>query len=181
MHNIEYIQSKKISDYKPLIDEFTKPELFGSAFKETVKHWCKKKNTTRKFKHRDQFWEVWLVREDNQSKAICGLYNICHAVNKDNHIEELWLGWFGVLNRSNGLGAKILNTFLKPKAKELGATYLMSYVNKNGAPIEFYKRHGFEVIGTVKDWILQKADGELKPSLVEHFEDIDDYVIRFKL
>ena len=119
----------------------------------------------------NKFWEVWIAKENDKTLAICGLYSITPF-----DVSTLWLGWFGVLPelRNSNIGSEILNQ-LKEKAKEVGATKLMSYVDEDGKPLNFYKRHGFNVIDTVGNYVKSNS------ITMTDFEDENDYVIQHTL
>jgi GNAT superfamily N-acetyltransferase len=167
---MEIIQSTSIHDYSPLMDGLY--DDFGSNFFMTLLRWCEITNIgRRRGKGTNVFWEVWIIKEDNVTVGICGLYSLF-----PNDTETLWLGWFGVLPqyRCRDIGGKVL-IWLKEEAKKRGAKALMSYVDEDGKPLAFYKRYGFKVVGNVGDYIIEHR------LEIEDFNDLADYIIRCEL
>ncbi len=164
---MELIQSRNIEDYSVLLDGLY-PD-FGNHFCHTILCWC---GLMENRKEKDnKFWEVWIIKDHlGDTQGICGLYSLSAS------IDELWLGWFGVLPelRNKNIGAYIINQ-LKFKAKNIGAKALMSYVNEDGKPLNFYYRHGFGVIDKVGSYV-----DENKLSMVD-FENRNDFVIKCPL
>jgi len=166
---ITFIQSRDIKDFRPLIDTLI-PD-FGTAFLYTILQWCGLATDTE---IETKFWEVWLIKEDNNVIGICGLYSL----NPDN-TDELWLGWLGLIpnKRNSGLGKKIMSHLYK-ESYFVGCKSIYSYVDEEGKPLTFYKREGFEVLGTVREFLknnnLSYIDGD-------DFESPDDWVICKKL
>lgn len=157
-----------IHDYSNILDKLY-PD-FGNHFCHTILCWC---GIMEKGRQPDKsFWEVWIIYNDKmQSIGICGLYSL-----KENSTDELWLGWFGLFPeyRNKGLGVEAIQ-WLKLKAKSLGASKLMAYVDKNRKPMSFYLRNGFKEIGTVSEYVKVH-----NLSLV-NFESKKDYVIQHTL
>ena len=159
--------SKNIYDYseilKPLADEFT------TLFYQTMLVWCSIIESDNA--QGDKLWELWLVKLGNKTIGICGLYTLKDAVDT----KELWLGWLGIIPelRNMNFGSQIMN-HLYINAKNVGCERLLSYVDKDGKPLNFYKKEGFEIIGTVGEYCKENnisfIDGE-------DFEDTNDYVI----
>ena len=91
-------------------------------------------------------------------------------------LDTLWLGWFGIIPeyRFQKLGNNVID-FLKEKAREIGATKIMSYVGSEGKPLTFYKRNGFEITGTVGEYIKEHNMD------LSNFEADEDYVIKINL
>jgi len=163
-------QSRSIADFRPLIDTLI-PD-FGYVFLHTVLQWCNLANDS--WAERDgvgQFWEVFLLEDEGEVVGICGLYSLTPGST-----EELWLGWFALVpeKRNGGRGREAMQ-FMYEKARTLGCKRLMSYVDKEGKPISFYKREGFEVLGTVREFLdansMRKIDGD-------DFESPEDFVIQ---
>lgn len=169
------IQSRNINDYKPILEGLV--EDFGYAYYHAILAWCRVIDDDTP----ENFWQVYLVTDDvaDDSKApigkvvgICGLYS--HTASTD----ELWLGWFGIVpeRRNGGIGKEVLDA-LKDIAYNYNAAKLMSYVDKEGAPLNFYYRNGFELIGRVGEYIKDKPSLNVK----EHFEDAEDFIIQYKI
>ncbi len=160
---VNFIQSRDIKEFSPII----RPLLpdFGAAFCQTILEWCKLMDDAY-----DNFWEVWLVKDKNKTIGICGLYSL----NGEN-TDELWLGWLGLVPeyRNKNIGKTIMQHLYK-QANDVGCKKIFSYVDKEGKPLSFYKREGFEIIGTVGQYLydnkLSKIDGD-------EFESMDDFVI----
>ncbi len=170
-NKLSFIQSRNIETFgtilKPLADDFT------AIFYHTVLVWCKiippddgKEN---------RYWEIWLVYLNNKPIGICGLYTLHTAENLD----ELWLGWLGIIPefRNLKLGSQIME-HLYVEAKKVGCKRIYSYVDKGGAPLNFYNKEGFKIIGTVNEYLkstgITAIDGD-------DFESADDFVIMKKL
>lgn len=175
MERIDFIQSRNIYDYRPLTNSLV--DDFGYGFLHTMMVWCDLIDDPFA---EGQYWEVWLIRRTVRNEytgryfkeviGICGLYTL-----EPHNRDEMWLGWFGVVPelRNQGIGVKALD-FLKEKAKSEGCKKLRSYVDKEGKPLPFYKRNGFRVTGTVREFLKEnsrkKIDGD-------NFEDMDDHII----
>jgi N-acetylglutamate synthase-like GNAT family acetyltransferase len=161
---ITFFKTYNIRQFKSLIEGLMAD--FGEPFKETMKAWCKKIDDGK-------FWQVWIVKKDKEIIGVCGLYSM------DFKTKTLWLGWLGILkkHRNKGLGKDIMS-ILYVEAKNVGATTLNSYVNKEGKPLSFYYREGFQRIGTVSEYLKKK---KLKKSEAENFENMEDHIITKKL
>lgn len=120
--------------------------------------------------NKSRFWEVWIIKQNNNTIGICGLYSL------NNKVDTLWLGWLGILPalRNQKLGCYVLD-FLKETAIKIGATKIMSYVDSNGKPLPFYIRNKFKVIGTVGDYIKENNMD------ISDFENEKDYIIECNL
>lgn len=167
---MRYIQTKNIQSYSPLLDGLY--EDFGCHFYMSILRWCKLISIgQRRGDGTEVFWEIWIVKKDNETIGICGLYSLA-----PKSTETLWLGWFGVLPkyRNNNLGGEILN-WLKKEGKKRGAKTLMSYVDQDGKPLQFYKRHGFRELGRVGDYVKENNLD------MQDFESKDDFVIQLHL
>lgn len=169
---IKFKQSRDIKEYRPLIDSLI--EDFDYVFLHTILQWCKL--ATDDSEGDNQHWEVYLVEQtiNNETSVIgiCGLYTLYPHDTK-----ELWLGWFGLVPelRNKNIGKDVM-TFLYDEAKKVGCTEILSYVDKEGKPLSFYKREGFDVIGTVKDFLKTRKGVEK-----DEFENEDDIVIKKKI
>jgi len=164
---LSFNQTRNIYEFGPILKPLV--EDFDLVFYQTSLVWCKVIPSTHG--KTDRLWEVWLVKLGNKPIGICGLYTLNEA--KDTN--ELWLGWLGVIPelRNMGFGKQIM-MHLYEKAKDFGCSKILSYVDKGGAPLSFYKREGFTIIGTVSEYC--KSNG-LKNIDGDDFEDGDDYVI----
>lgn len=168
MSDLHFIHTRNINAYgtilKPLANDF------GPIFYQSVLIWCG--IIPYETKDTDVFWNIWLIKDNYQPIGICGLYTLSSA--KDT--SQLWLGWLGIIPelRNKGLGKQVMN-HLYEQAESIGCKEIFSYVDKEGGPLNFYKREGFEILGTVKEYLqqtgLNKIDGN-------DFEDQDDFVIR---
>ena len=183
---IYFTQSQDIKEYRPLISSLI-PD-FDYVFLHTILQWCDLADDPYKDK---QFWQMYLVKEKNDREALietlkivgknfkpkhstigmCGLYSLVAGST-----EQLWLGWLGIIPklRNKGLGKDVMQ-FLYTEANKVGCKELMSYVDKDGAPLNFYKREGFEVLGTVKEYLKKYNKSKIDGS---DFESQDDIVIR---
>ena len=164
---ISFRQSRNISDYRILIDSLI-PD-FDYVFLYTILQWCKLANDPNE--NTKQFWEVFLVYHNDEVVGICGLYTL-----SPHNREEMWLGWLGIIPsfRNKKYGRDIME-FLYKKSKENGCKELLSYVDKGGKPLNFYKREGFDIIGTVSDFLKSSNRNEIDG---DEFESPDDYVIK---
>ncbi len=166
MRQLSFKYTRDIKEFAPFLSDLM-PD-FGPIYLHTVLEWCKiiKSDPIN-------YWKVWVIKKGNKSIGMCGLY----ALNKSQ--DELWLGWLGIAPeyRNNGLGKEVME-HLYAKAAWRKCKYILSYVDKDGKPLSFYKREGFEVLGTVGEYMrknkMTKIDGE-------SFEDPEDIVIRKKL
>ena len=161
--DIKFIQSRDINDYSLLMNEIL-PD-FGNAFLHTILVWC---NLLKGDK--DGYWEVWIVKNGDDTIGICGLYSLVHTK------KEFWLGWLALIpsKRSSNIGPIIMEHLYKT-AKDNGIHTILSYVDKDGKPLNFYKREGFEIIGTVKEYLEQNSLDQIDG---DNFENPDDFVIR---
>ncbi len=159
---MKLIQSKDINNYSLLMNELL-PD-FGDAFLHTILLWCGLLNNVE-----TEFWEIWIVKSEEKTIGICGLY--CLVPDK----KEFWLGWLGIMPsmRNQNIG-KIIMEHLYKVATENNVNTILSYVDKNGAPLNFYKREGFKVIGTVEEYLKENSLEVYRGS----FGDINDFIIR---
>jgi ribosomal protein S18 acetylase RimI-like enzyme len=77
-------------------------------------------------------------------------------------------------HRNYGCGKEVMQ-FLYEEAKKVGCKELLSYVDKEGKPLSFYKREGFEILGTVKEYLEANKMDKIDKN---DFEDENDYVIK---
>lgn len=158
--------TKNIKEFGPLFDGLLKD--FDYAVWHTILIWCK----VIKQEEDKRFWKVWVIKRNDDTIGISGLYSLDHKTDK------LWLGWFGFLreHRNKGMGGLILE-WLMIKAKTHGCKELYSYVDsKNTKALRFYKREGFEVISTVHDYC--KNNKISLKVMGEEFEKETDIIIR---
>lgn len=170
-NKLSFIQTRNIYDYseilKPLGNEFT------SIFYQTMLIWCKIIPSDNA--QNDKLWEVWLVKIGDKPIGVCGLY----ALSGSTDTKELWLGWLGIIPelRNLKLGNQIME-HLYSFAKSVDCERILSYVDKEGKPLNFYYKQGFKVIGTVETYCynngLNNIDGD-------DFEDKEDFVISKEL
>ncbi len=170
MSNIEIIQSKNIHDYKPVLENLVKD--FGFIYYHTILCWCGVIDEEPEYKNK--YWDLWLIKYNNQVVGICGLYS-----RHDNNVDELWLGWFGIVPdvrkktfiNNLTLGEYVLN-WMETHAKSLGCKKIMSDVDKNRKALNFYFRNGYRLVGLVGEYL------EKHPELnKDDFEDMHDFVI----
>lgn len=137
-------QSKNIHHYQPILEGLT--EDFDYEYYHDILMWCNIITNN----HRDYHWQVYLIKSGDEVIGICGLYSLY-----PHSVEELWLGWFGIIPsmRNQGAGQYALD-WMKEKAKSIGCKKLMSYVGADGGPLGFYFRNGFRVIGTVENYLI---------------------------
>ena len=160
--NIFFKQTRDIYEYGKITPDLL-PD-FGNSFCHTILSWC---DVIPRYKF---YWEWYMIYDGNKPIGCCGLYSL------NENTDELWLGWFGLIPeyRNKNIGIKALG-FLYEIAKTIDCKVIYSYVDKEGKPLNFYKRNGFEIISSVKEFLLannmESIDGE-------YFEDMDDYVIK---
>lgn len=168
---ILFKQSRDIKEFRPLINTLI-PD-FDYVFLHTILQWCNLANDP--YEGQNKFWEVWLIGYEENNNwntiGICGLYSLV-----PHKTDKLWLGWLAIIPelRNKGLGKKVMDHLYR-EALYVGCAEIYSYVDKEGAPLNFYKREKFEILGTVQEFLdsnnLSKIDGN-------DFEDPNDYVIR---
>ncbi len=164
-NKLTFEQTININDYseilKPLADDFT------AIFYQTMLVWCKVIPSDNA--QSDLLWELWLIKLDNKPIGVCGLYTLNGAINT----KELWLGIIPEF-RNIGLGVQIMK-HLYQFAENVGCERILSYVDKEGKPLSFYKREGFDIIGTVGEYCDKHCLGNIDG---DDFEDKDDFVIK---
>ncbi len=140
---------------------------FGNAFLHTILVWCGLLTDTE---DNGEYWQVWLIKDGKNIVGICGLYSLVPNSEKT----ELWLGWLALIPsyRNKGIGKTIME-HLYSVARHENVYTLLSYVDRNGKPLNFYRREGFEVIGTVKDYLEQRSEIDNG-----NFENPEDFIIR---
>ncbi len=159
---IQYIQSKDVFAFGKIAKQLL-PE-FGPAFCQTVLEWCEV--IPDNF---DNYWKWFLICDNSKAIGCCGLYSL------DKNTDELWLSWFGIIPeyRNKGIGKQSL-AFLEKLATIDGCKIIRSYVDKEGKPLGFYMRNGFNVTGRVRDFLeankMKQIDGD-------NFEDMADFII----
>lgn len=164
---MKIIQSTNVKDYQPIFEGLI--DDFGYVYYYAILSWCKIIDTDEVD---PRYWQVYLIKHRKKIVGICGLYSL-----RENSIDELWLGWFGILPdyRSHGIGGKALEWMIK-SSKKMGTKKLLSYVDEDGKPLEFYYRHGFKLIGNVKGYV--KSNPEFS---IDEFESPKDHVIELIL
>lgn len=169
MKTINIFQSKNIYDYKIILESLI--EDFGFIYYHAILSWCGI-ITESEWKNKDKYWQVYLIKYDDEIVGICGLYSLY-----ENRTDELWLGWFGIIpsKRNLKIGEYALG-WMKENAKSLGCKSLKSYVDSKGKPLNFYYRNRFKKICLVKEYL----DINKELSLNE-FEKEDDIIIECKL
>ena len=157
---MRFFQSRSIKKFRPLIDALI-PD-FDYVFLHTILQWCRLADDDNQC-----FWEVWLIEDRKKVIGICGLYSL-HG----QKTEQLWLGWFAVLPelRGKGRGRKAMRHLYR-EAKKVGCKTIMSYVDKAGAPLSFYMREGFNIVGRVGTYVKENSLD------IKSFEDPADIVI----
>lgn len=152
------IQLKDTQDVHEYRDIF---EGFQSTFGE--KHWWAILAYCNVIVGRDDaFWRQYLIQDEELNTiGTCGLF----SMRPDNN-EELWLGWFGILKdfRHQNYATEALFK-MKELALSLKCKRLLLYTDAKTGPIEFYKKQGFSVIGTVEEFIASRRDSVLHREL----------------
>ena len=167
-NKLSFFKTRNIYDYsqvlKPLAEDFT------PIFYQTMLVWCEIIPSDNA--QSDRLWEVWLIKLGNKQVGVCGLYTLNGATDT----KELWLGWLGIVPelRNLKLGTQVME-HLYAFAKSVGCERIYSYVDKDGRPLNFYKREGFEIIGTVGEYCDKNCLGNIDGG---DFEDENDYVIK---
>jgi GNAT superfamily N-acetyltransferase len=170
-NKLSFVQTRNIYDYSEVLKPLK--EDFDYVFYSTMLCWCKIIPSDNA--QGDRLWEVWLIKLGAKQVGICGLYTL-HGVETTT---ELWLGWLGIVPelRNLKLGSQVME-HLYMYAKSVGCERIFSYVDKDGKPLNFYNREGFDVIGTVGEYCdkhcLDNIDGG-------DFEDKQDFVIMKQL
>ena len=159
---MKIFQSRNINDYKLILEGLV--EDWGYIYWSAILRWCNIIDDKKDGK----YWEVWVIEYENRIIGICGLWS-----QKENSIEELWLGWFGLIPemRNKKIGNEIIK-FMENEAKRLGTRKILSYVDKDGKPLNFYFRNGYERVCSVREYFKQNPT-----ALEDDFEDKDDHII----
>ena len=162
---IEFKVSYNIDDYSSLKEKLYSD--FGSPFIETIEYWCE----NRENNYTGKFWQLWIIYQDDILVGVCGLYSLKET------IDELWLGWFGILPeyRNMNIGSEVL-TEIKRKSIGFGSKRIYSYVDKEGRPLPFYYRNGFTRMCTVQEYLESNGMYER-----EDFESLEDHVIAINI
>lgn len=163
---LTYKYTRDINEFGPFLDDLMKD--FGPVYLHTVLQWCRIIPSEE-----DNFWKVWVIKKGRRSIGMCGLYALNHSA------EELWLGWLGIHSehRKHGLGQEVMQHLYKQARRE-GCVRIMSYVDRERKPLNFYLREGFTVLGTVKDYMRKKRINKMD---AETFNNMNDIVIRKNL
>lgn len=166
---IKLVQSENINDFRPVLEGLT--DDFKYDHYHAILAWCKIVDPEMRGPEA-AFWRVWLIKDCDTDKVIgiCGLYGL------DDSNEDLWLGWFGILkeHRNNGIGERAL-LLMEAVAELEGCKTLWVYVGKEGKPLNFYSRNGFEYVCRVKTFL------RWYPDYKEQFNDPRDYVLKKQL
>lgn len=162
MKKITFIQTRNIYDYSPLLDGLF--DDFGYAFQETILEWC----GVLTCENKETFQQIYVVKLGNKVIGTCGLYSYFYDT-----IEELWLGWFALIPkyRNKNLGVDMIQ-FVEAKAKEVGCKKILSFVYKEGTPLNFYFRNGYKRVGTVKTYVKNNSHMDR-----DYFESLSDIII----
>jgi ribosomal protein S18 acetylase RimI-like enzyme len=134
-------QSKNINDFLLLLKEM---DELGDLFRLAVLHWCGYGQP----ENPPIFWQVYLVKLDEQVVGITGLYQ---PVNSPPNI--VWLGWFGVRPsfRRSHLGTAIIE-----QTKKLAIDYNFQELwlftdQKNYIAQKFYENQKFHKLGSAQE------------------------------
>jgi len=148
-------------------------EGFQSTFGE--RHWWAILAYCNVILGRDNtLWLQYLIQDEEfNTIGTCGLF----SMHPDNN-EELWLGWLGILEdfRHQNYATEALFK-MKELALSLKCKRLMLYTDAKTGPTEFYKKQGFSVVGTVKEFIESRKD----PALHRELPELTDIVMELQL
>ena len=169
IEKIKLFQTTRLKTFRPILEGFI--EDFGYSYYHAILSWCGFVDISDDENEKDYFWEVWLIKQRKKIIGISGLYSL----NPDD-TSQLWLGWLGVLKeyRNKSIGTFILKE-LENKAKKVDCKELLVYVDKNGAPLNFYYRNGFEHVCKVGEYVKQNNLS------IDHFEHEEDFILTKKL
>jgi GNAT superfamily N-acetyltransferase len=158
-------ESIDIKEYKPVLEGLVSD--FGYVFYHAILSYCE--IIDEKWSD-NKYWQVRLIKNDNDVIGICGLYSL-----RENDNSELWLGWFGIIPefRNQKIGESVLGE-LETLAKSVGCNTIFSYVNIDGKPLKFYYRNGFTRVSTVGEY-LKENNFEFD---INEFENMEDHVIK---
>lgn len=166
---IKLVQSDNIHDYRSVLEGLT--DVFNYDHYHAILAWCRIIDLEMRGPDA-AFWQIWLIQdvESDKTIGICGLYSL------DDSTEELWLGWFGILKeyRNGGIGQRALE-LMEAVAILEGCKSLWVYVGKDGKPLPFYFRNGFEYVCRVKTFL------KWYPEFKEEFDKPMDYVLKKQL
>lgn len=166
---IKLTQSENIHDFRPVLEGLT--DDFGYDHYHAIMAWCGIIDPEMRGPDA-AFWRVWLIKDQETDATIglCGLYAL------DDSTEELWLGWFGILNeyRNKHLGEQAL-ILMEGVAESQGCKTMWVHVSKKGKPLTFYFRNGFQYVCRVKTFI------KWYPDYKEHFDKPMDYILKKQL
>lgn len=157
-------QSKNIHDYKLILEELV--EDWGYLYWRTILVWCGVIDDQPG--HLNKYWQIWIVEHEGKNIGICGLWS-----QKEKSVDELWLGWFGLIPamRNKKLGGDIL-CWMEVQAKELGCRKILSYVDKDGRPLSFYFKNGYQRTCSVGEYLKNNPHVS-----ADNFEDSADHII----
>lgn len=140
-HVTDLIQSRNLADFIPVLQSL--PEL-GEPFYLAMLRWCGIGVPDEDLR----FWEVYLLRRDNEICGVSGLYQRQQA-----DPDDVWLGWFGVSDviRDRGLGTKLLHLTLS-EAKSLEYGRVLVHCNFGATAAQaFCMANGFQIKGPAVD------------------------------
>ena len=172
LQELDFIQTRDINKFRPLFRGLE--DEFGTDHYDAILEWCNILDKTVYF-----FWEIYLIRINKKIVGICGLYSITN-----NDIRELWIGWFGILEKYRGLGiGKKALEMMEEIAIVNGSSSMMVYTaNTNKDAQKFYVKNGF--IRNGKEWNTNKfIKSKIKkyPKVGDHFDLGTDIIFRKKL
>ena len=169
MGKISITISRRLKDYKIVLEELV--DEFGYEYYPSILAWC---NVIKDEAHPTLYWDLYLIRYNGKPVGICGFYSFYSY-----SIDELWLSYFGVIPkyRNNKIGGHAIE-WMKRKAKKLGCQSLMAYMDndQDQSPLEFYKRHGFKKVGTVKQYLDENPHLDMS-----FFENPKHFVIEYQI
>ena len=163
--------SRNIKHFVPVLEDLK--DALGLPFVWAIMSWCQIAPDAD-----NRYWNVSLVwdKKDDTLVGGCGLYSLAEA--REPQLDELWLGWLGVISehRCKGYGSAILAQ-LEASAKSVGCKKLLAYIDnesvmKDPRVIEFYFKNGYYSIGSVKSYLNNHP--EVKR---EDFINENDFVI----
>jgi GNAT superfamily N-acetyltransferase len=169
MRKISITSSRRISNYKVILEELV--DEFGYDYYPSILAWC---NVIKDDSDPSLYWNLYLIKYNNKPVGICGFYS-----HYSFTVDELWLAYFGVIPkyRNKKIGGFAME-WMKRKAKKLGCQSLMAYMNhdQENSPLEFYKRHGFKKLDTVKQYLTKHPELDMS-----YFDNPKHFVIQCNL
>lgn len=161
---LTYRATRSLADHVPFFRGLN--DEFNGQHYDALLEWCEVLPTIEPQMFRDRR----IIELDGQPVGICGLYSFSAEV------DELWLGWFGMLkeHRSKGYGGQAL-TFMKSWAKSLGCKELCCHVFSAGKPLPFYYREGFKRVCSTPEFLTER------PHLSEWFDEPGGHILKYDL